>query len=133
MTPAPGSACVTVRVPASSANLGPGFDSIGLALGLWDEYTVEVSETAGLCVDVAGEGAAEVPRDGSHLVLRALAGGFTQLACEVPSGVRLDAHNGIPHGRGLGSSASAIVAGVAAAHGLAALRTRGNDVRVGSA
>lgn len=121
--PLPGTA-IRVRVPASSANLGPGFDSIGLALGLWDDYDVEVTDRAGLVIEVEGEGAADLPRDASHLVHRALVSGFAQLGLPSPEHLRLVAHGRIPHSRGLGSSASAIVAGVAAAHGLSAAASR---------
>jgi homoserine kinase len=108
---------VRVRVPASTANLGPGFDALGMALGLHD--TVEVAVTAaGVRVEVTGEGAGEVPQDESHLVVRALRAGLDALGVVLP-GVSLRCHNAIPHARGLGSSAAAIVAGVAAAYGLA--------------
>jgi homoserine kinase len=110
---------VRVRVPASSANLGPGFDSIGLALGLWDEYVAEVTDAPGLVVEVSGEGAGEVPTDERHLVYRSMLAGWADLGVETPPGLRLTAVNGVPHGRGLGSSATAIVAGVAAALALA--------------
>jgi homoserine kinase len=106
---------VRIRVPASTANLGPGFDSVGLALGLWDEYDVTVGEGAGLRVSVSGEGAEDVPRDATHLVVRAMAHGFARLETHMPADLCLAARNGIPHSRGLGSSASAIVAGVVAA------------------
>jgi homoserine kinase len=108
---------VRVRVPASSANLGPGFDSLGLALGLYDE--VEVAAAAdGLAVEVVGEGAAAVPRDGRHLVVRAMRRAFDAFADE-PKGLRLRCRNAIPHARGLGSSAAAAVAGAVAAAVLA--------------
>ncbi|TDV53977.1 homoserine kinase [Actinophytocola oryzae] len=108
---------VQVRVPASTANLGPGFDALGMALDLHD--TVEVAVTSGsLDVVVTGECASEVPTDESHLVVRALRTALDFLGVEVP-GVSLRCHNAIPHARGLGSSAAAIVAGVAAAYGLA--------------
>ena len=110
---------VRVRVPASSANLGPGFDSIGLALGLWDEYDAGVTDEPGLVVEVSGEGAVEVPTDERHLVYRSMLVGWADLGVETPPGLRLTAVNGVPHGRGLGSSATAIVAGVAAALALA--------------
>ncbi len=107
---------VRVRVPATSANLGPGFDCAGLALGLYDE--VEVRRTArGLTVEVSGEGAADVPLDERHLVVRALYAAMQQLGHE-PAGLHLRCVNRIPHGRGLGSSAAAIVAGVLAAGAL---------------
>ncbi len=113
---------VRIRVPASTANLGPGFDSVGLALGLWDEYDVGVGEGDGLQVSVSGEGAEEVPRDATHLVVRAMAHGFARLETHMPASLCLVARNGIPHSRGLGSSASAIVAGVVAAQVLSDLQ-----------
>ncbi|SJN33211.1 homoserine kinase [Luteococcus japonicus] len=106
-----------VRVPATSANLGPGFDCMGLAVDLVDELSAEVLEE-GVEVQVTGEGADQVPRDGSHLVVRVLTESLAELGSWLP-GVRLDAHNVIPHSRGLGSSAAAIVAGLALAWGLA--------------
>jgi len=109
---------VRIRVPASTANLGPGFDSVGLALGLWDEYDVTLGESDGLEVSVSGEGAEDVPRDSTHLVVRAMAHGFARLETHMPADLCLVARNGIPHSRGLGSSASAIVAGVVAAQAL---------------
>jgi homoserine kinase len=108
---------VRVRVPASTANLGPGFDALGMALALYD--TVEAAVTSGSVeVDVTGEGAGEVATDESHLVVRALFTAADSLGFDLP-GVSLRCHNAIPHARGLGSSAAAIVAGVAAAYGLA--------------
>lgn len=107
---------VRVRVPATSANLGPGFDCLGLALQLYDEVTVEVTD-AGLDIEVVGQGAGDVPLDESHLVVRALRAGFERLGGQ-PPGIRLSARNAIPHGRGLGSSAAAVVAGLLAARGL---------------
>ncbi len=117
---APGHA-VRVRVPASSANLGPGFDSVGVALGLWDEYLVEETDRAGVVVEVTGEGADDIPRDASHLVLRSMAYACERIGRPMPPGLRLVADNVVPHSRGLGSSATAIVGGVLAAQGLAAL------------
>jgi homoserine kinase len=111
------SSSITVRVPASTANLGPGFDALGMALAMYD--TVEATVTSGgLKVEVIGEGADEVPCDESHLVVRALRTAADALGLDLP-GVALSCHNVIPHARGLGSSAAAIVAGVAAAYGLA--------------
>lgn len=114
---APGAA-VRVRVPASSANLGPGFDSIGLALGLWDECTATVVDEPGLRIDVEGEGADQVPRDASHLVHRTMLRTWDELGVTAPAGLHLRCRNGVPHGRGLGSSATAIVTGIVAAQGL---------------
>lgn len=108
---------VQVRVPASSANLGPGFDALGLALGLYDQVDVEIIES-GLSVQVFGEGAGTVPLDETHLVVRAFRAATTQLDAH-PPGLSLRCVNEIPHARGLGSSAAAIVAGVTAAYALA--------------
>ncbi|MBB5785689.1 homoserine kinase [Jiangella mangrovi] len=116
-------ASVRVRTPATSANLGPGFDTLGLALGLHDE--VEVTATFGgppapLEVTVDGEGAASVPLDERHLVVRSLRAAFAELG-EQPSALLLSCRNALPHGRGLGSSAAAIVGGVVAARALTGL------------
>jgi homoserine kinase len=107
---------VTVRVPASSANLGPGFDALGLALTLYDEVTGEVL-AEGLQIDVSGEGSETLPTDDTHLVVRAMHATFDLLG-ERPAGLRLSCVNAIPHGRGLGSSAAAIVAGIVLARAL---------------
>jgi homoserine kinase len=107
---------VRVRVPASAANLGPGFDAFGLALGLYDDVVARIGES-GVRVDVAGEGADDVPRDKRHLVVRAMRHVFDRLGGQ-PRGIELVCANRIPHGRGLGSSAAAIVAGVLAAREL---------------
>ena len=110
---------VLVRVPATSANLGPGFDALGLALGLYDEVEAEVVPS-GLSIEVSGEGAGELAdADEKHLVLRAMRVGFDQLGLAQPPGLALRCANRIPHGRGLGSSAAAIVAGLLAARALA--------------
>ena len=107
----------TVRVPATSANLGPGFDTLGLALALYDDLTVTVAGDAGVFVDVHGVGAGEVPTDETNLVVRSIKHTFDHFGIEMP-GLHLEAHNSIPHGRGMGSSGAAIVSGVMAAKGL---------------
>lgn len=109
-----------VRVPASSANLGPGFDSVGLALGLWDDYDVVVGDGAGLRIEVSGESADEVPLDETHLVVRSMAHAAARLGVALPTDLHLVARNAIPHGRGLGSSAAAITAGVVVAQAICA-------------
>jgi len=109
---------VRVSVPATSANLGPGFDSLGIALELRDELEAEVVDS-GLAVEVEGTGAVEVPRDESHLVVRAMRAAFETMGVQ-PPGLRLACRNVIPHARGLGSSSAAIVAGVSLARGLVA-------------
>ena len=110
---------VLVRVPATSANLGPGFDTLGLALARYDEIEIEALEPGRLEIEVEGVGAGSVPRDERHLVVRALHHALERLGFELP-GLRLRAVNAIPHGRGLGSSGAAIVAGVLGAAGLVA-------------
>ncbi len=109
---------VRVTVPATSANLGPGFDALGLALSMRDELEAEVVPS-GLVVEVEGSGADGVPRDESHLVVRAMRAAFALMG-EQPPGLRLSCRNRIPHARGLGSSSAAIVAGVVLARGLVA-------------
>jgi homoserine kinase len=107
---------VRVTVPATSANLGPGFDSLGLALDLRDELVGEVTGS-GLDVEVRGVCADDVARDESHLVVRSMREAFEAMGVS-PPGLRLSCHNTIPHGRGLGSSAAAIVGGAALARAL---------------
>lgn len=108
---------VRVRVPASSANLGPGFDALGLALGLYDTVEVRVVGS-GLVVRATGQGADTVPTDESHLVVCALRAACDRIGLHLP-GLELNCDNAVPHARGLGSSAAAVVAGVAAGYALA--------------
>ena len=108
---------IQVQVPATSANLGPGFDSFGLALGMHDRYVAQILDDAGLDIDVTGEGADEVPRTEKNLLVKAMYKGFDFLGGK-PKGVAVRALNVIPHGRGLGSSASAIVGGLSLARAL---------------
>ena len=117
-TPLPGGLSASASVAASSANLGPGFDSLGLALSLYDEIEVQTTDS-GLHIDVAGEGAGQVPLDESHLVVRALRRGL-QAGGVSAAGLNIKCGNVIPHSRGLGSSAAAVVGGLAAANGLIA-------------
>lgn len=107
---------VRVRVPATSANLGPAFDCAGLALTCHDllEFSVAAS---GLTVQVSGVGAGELPADESHLVVRAFRAACAELGW-APSGLRVATENHIPQGRGMGSSAAAVVAGVVGAWAL---------------
>ncbi|MEO6533443.1 MAG: homoserine kinase [Pseudolysinimonas sp.] len=108
---------VHVKVPATTANLGPGFDTLGLALSVYDELTVTVRDKPGVTVTVVGVGAGEVPTDETNLVARSIASVFESLGYELP-GLDILAHNSIPHGRGMGSSGAAIVSGIMAAKGL---------------
>ncbi|MGQ0845768.1 MAG: homoserine kinase [Sporichthyaceae bacterium] len=108
---------VRVRVPATSANLGPGFDSFGLGLGLYDDVVVE--RAAALSVEIDGHGADTLARDESHLLIRSMRAAAERLGEDL-GGVRVHCTNRIPHGRGLGSSSAAIVAGVLAGRALVA-------------
>jgi homoserine kinase len=109
---------VRVRVPATSANLGPGFDCLGLALELSDQLEAAVLPT-GLQVAVEGEGAEEVPRGEDHLVVRSMRLAFEAMGVPQP-GLRLACRNRIPHSRGMGSSSAAIVGGICLARALVA-------------
>ncbi|MCR6481797.1 homoserine kinase [Amycolatopsis sp. OK19-0408] len=109
-----------ITVPASTANLGPGFDAFGMALSLYDVVEVQVTD-GGLKVEVIDAGAggvADVPTDETHLVVRAIRRTCAHLGVE-PPGLHLRCANAIPHARGLGSSAAAVVSGVAAGYALA--------------
>lgn len=105
-----------VTVPATSANLGPGFDAAGLALSLYDEVEAEVAG-AGVAVTVEGEGAGRLPEGERHLVARAMRAVFDRLGA-APAGWRLRCTNRIPQSRGLGSSSAAICAGLLVARAL---------------
>lgn len=108
---------VRVRVPATSANLGPGYDAFGLALGLYDEVEVTTTASDEVVVEVAGECAGQLPTDATHLVAATILSTMDEVG--VPrTGLRLRCTNTVPHGRGLGSSAGAIVAGILAVRGL---------------
>ncbi|MEU3775959.1 homoserine kinase [Streptomyces sp. NPDC032472] len=122
--PAFRAAAVRVRVPASSANLGPGFDAFGLALGLYDDVVVRVADS-GLNIDIAGEGAETLARDESHLLVRSMRTAFDLLGGQ-PRGLEVVCANRIPHGRGLGSSSAAICAGIVAARAV----TIGGEARL---
>ena len=108
---------IQVQVPATSANLGPGFDSFGLAFGMYDRYVAQILDEGGLDIDVTGEGSDEVPLTDKNLLVKAMYKGFDFLGGK-PKGLAVRALNVIPHGRGLGSSASAIIGGLVLARSL---------------
>jgi homoserine kinase len=109
---------ITVSVPATSANLGPGFDTLGMALSHYDHYTAEVTGS-GLEIDIRGEGEKDAPRDENNLVFKALRLVFDSLGEKIP-GLKISCENNIPHGRGMGSSGAAVAGGVMLAAGLLA-------------
>ena len=102
---------VTVSVPATSANLGPGYDCLGLALELRDTITAEVREDNQVVVQISGNGQSTLPTNGDHLIAKTILETSKKLGKEI-SGFNLTCQNAIPQGRGLGSSAAAIVAGL---------------------
>lgn len=106
---------LTVKVPATSANLGPGFDTLGMALSHYDEYSVEPASK--LEIVVSGEGSGATPTDESNLIYRAFKLVFDKVGKPVPA-VKLSCHNSIPHGRGMGSSGAAVAGGVMLAAGM---------------
>lgn len=108
---------VRVVVPATSANLGPAFDCAGLALGVYDDLVAMATDDPGVLVEVAGEGEGAVPLDETHLVVRSMRAAFDWLGEPAP-GFVLRCVNAIPHGRGLGSSAAAIIGGIVLARAM---------------
>jgi len=106
-----------ISVPATSANLGPGFDCFGLALEMRDRYAAQILDEAIFDVDVSGEGVEDLKKDKTHLVIRSMLRGFEHMG-QKPRGIALRALNVTPHSRGLGSSSSAIVGGLALARAL---------------
>ncbi|GAA2546212.1 homoserine kinase [Winogradskya consettensis] len=116
---------VAVRTPATSANLGPGFDTLGLALTLYDDLSARVTGDR-FTVAISGEGATELPTDETHLVVKAMLATFDELGGR-PAGVAVECVNRIPQARGLGSSSAAIVGGVQLARGLAEAKISDED------
>lgn len=102
---------VTVRVPATTANMGPGFDCAGMALDIWNEVTVERATT--FSFEIEGEGASVLPRDRGNLVVRGVEAAYHAMGKEVPP-LRYWTLNRIPFAKGLGSSSAAIVSGILA-------------------
>jgi homoserine kinase len=107
----------TVSIPATSANMGPGFDSFGLALDLRDRYIAQILDEQIIDIDIAGEGATEVKKDKNNLVYKSMHRAFEVMG-QQPRGIALRQLNAIPHGRGLGSSSAAIVGGMILARSL---------------
>lgn len=105
---------IRVQVPATSANLGPGFDCLGMALELYNLVEM-IPASSGLAIEVSGEGASDIPRDESNLVFQAARRVFRQVGYS-PPGIKLRLINQIPVARGLGSSTSAVVGGIIAAN-----------------
>lgn len=111
---------ISIRVPATTANLGPGFDCLGLALDLYNEVLID-SSSANLSISIEGEGSGRLPQDESNLIFRALSGYAQACSRSLPSGLSIQCKNHIPMGSGLGSSSAAVVAGILAARQLLGL------------
>jgi homoserine kinase len=118
---------VSVSVPATSANLGPGYDALGLALEIRDQVTAQFTDDNLITVVVSGEGAGKLPTDATHLVAKTIIDACKAFGTEV-SGLRVDCKNAIPQGRGLGSSAGAIVAGLVLASELTYARASEDEL-----
>lgn len=118
---------VSVSVPATSANLGPGYDALGLALEIRDHVTAQFTDDNLITVVVTGEGAGKLPTDATHLVAKTIIDACKAFGTEV-SGLRVECKNAIPQGRGLGSSAGAIVAGLVLASELTYARASEDEL-----
>jgi homoserine kinase len=119
--------CVKVRVPATTANLGPGFDCLGLALDLWNEVEAEVSGS-GVAVEICGEGEARLPHDQNNLLARAALHFYKAYHLPAPKGLKIRCQNQIPLGSGMGSSAAATLSGLMAANALAGSPASREDI-----
>lgn len=108
---------IRVRIPATTANLGPGFDCMGLALDLWNSFELHPSET-GVSVECYGEGAAILARDSSNLTASTMLDEIKRSGLPAPEGAKIICHNAIPCASGLGSSSTATLAGLLLAHGV---------------
>ena len=118
---------VSVSVPATSANLGPGYDALGLALEIRDHVTAQFTDDNLITVVVTGEGAGKLPTDATHLVAKTIIDACKAFGTEV-LGLRVECKNAIPQGRGLGSSAGAIVAGLVLASELTYARASEDEL-----
>lgn len=117
---------IRVRIPATTANLGPGFDCMGLALDLWNSFELHVGEGVGVTVDSHGEGAAGLPRDATNLIPTIMRDELARLGTRCPASMRIVCHNTVPVASGLGSSSTATLAGVLFAHAVHTA-AQGND------
>ena len=118
---------VSVSVPATSANLGPGYDALGLALEIRDFVTAQFTEDNKITVEVTGQGAGKLPTDANHLIAKTIIDACKAFGTEV-TGLHVECKNAIPQGRGLGSSAAAIVAGLVLASELTYARASEDEL-----
>ena len=118
---------VSVSVPATSANLGPGYDALGLALEIRDFVTAQFTDDNKVTVEVTGQGAGKLPTNESHLIAKTIIDACKAFGTEV-TGLHVECKNAIPQGRGLGSSAAAIVAGLVLASELTYARASEDEL-----
>ena len=118
---------VSVSVPATSANLGPGYDALGLALDIRDFVTAQFTDDNKITVEVTGQGAGKLPTDATHLIAKTIIDACKAFGTEV-TGLHVECKNAIPQGRGLGSSAAAIVAGLVLASELTYARASEDEL-----
>ncbi|HUV16279.1 MAG TPA: homoserine kinase [Pelolinea sp.] len=118
---------VKMRVPATTANLGPGFDCLGLALDLWNDVEISFTGSA-LQIEIEGEGQEVLPRDQQNLIFRSIKLLAEKYSREITNGILIRCANRIPVASGMGSSSSAVIAGLMAANKLLELRMSQNEI-----
>jgi homoserine kinase len=118
---------VSVSVPATSANLGPGYDALGLALEIRDFVSATLTDDNLVTVEVTGQGSGTLPKDGTHLIAKTIIEACKTFGTEI-TGLHVVCKNAIPQGRGLGSSAAAIVAGLVLASELTYARASEDEL-----
>ena len=118
---------IRVKAPATTANMGPGYDCLGLALDVWNTLEIEVLKGGEPVVEVTGEGADELGTGRDNLIYRAMEFLFQDVGEDMPA-VRINCDNAIPIARGMGSSAAAIAGGLVAANYLCSQEYTANDL-----
>ena len=118
---------IRVKAPATTANMGPGYDCLGMALDVWNTLEVEVLDSAEPVVEIVGEGAGELGTGRDNLVYRSMEFLFKDAGQDMPA-VRLKCDNAIPLARGMGSSAAAIASGLVAANAICSQDYAPNDL-----
>lgn len=116
---------IAIKIPATSANMGPGFDCLGIALDIWNTVAVQ---TGARGFEISGYGADDLPRDSSNLVLASVERVFAELGEPIPDDLRVVCHNDIPTARGLGSSSAALIGGLMAGNALTGGRLSQDDL-----
>ena len=118
---------VKIRVPATTANCGPGFDAVGIACTLYNELQISWAPAAQIQIEVTGEGAGYIPATADNIIVKAVKQVFKRVG-QKNRGISLQLHNHIPLSRGLGSSAAAIVSGLFAANEITGRQLSNDDL-----